>query len=339
MSYSVYKFDKNANLIIKYDSKTIASEEENISLYLLNKHIKSGNIYNDVYYSMEPDFVIKVSNEKSNKIVQFDKHDKIICIFDNLKQAVQHIYEHENIDKTDKKYNQIKKTILNNLTSDKGTVYKYKWRRYDDCDVNKLVIEENNKPIVDVEKFNKNLDDLANIFGTDRYNIIVFMKKHLFVENTDFIVRSGGKLSYNYLLTENTYKLIRNTFRTKKYKFVKKIVDTEDLEDGTKVNYINKVMTLEKSTIGFLYNCFKSKFKVEKQYEVLDFYVDLYFLDHKIVVECDEFGHKTYNKDNEIEREYLIKKELECTFVRFNPNDKDFNLSDIISKLLELILK
>ena len=65
--------------------------------------------------------------------------------------------------------------------------------------------------------------------------------------------------------------------------------------------------------------------------------IDLYFPKHKIAVECDEFGHKYRDPQYEMERENYIKEELECVFIRFNPDDPVFNIFVVINKLIRLI--
>ena len=96
-------------------------------------------------------------------------------------------------------------------------------------------------------------------------------------------------------------------------------------------------MTLENSTIGFLCNCLKNITQVYRQYKVGLYYVDLFIPIINIVIECDEEGHNDRNKNDEKTREEFIINELDCEFIRFNPNDKSFDLSEIINKILILL--
>lgn len=61
--------------------------------------------------------------------------------------------------------------------------------------------------------------------------------------------------------------------------------------------------------------------------------VDLLFIDYKIIVECDEFGHDRYNEANEIERTKFLTSNG-YRFVRFNPDDPSYNIGDVIFDIL-----
>lgn len=62
--------------------------------------------------------------------------------------------------------------------------------------------------------------------------------------------------------------------------------------------------------------------------------IDLYFVDYKIAVECDELQHAVNtNKTNDEMRESTIKRKLNCEFIRFNPFDPKFNVFEIIGKI------
>jgi very-short-patch-repair endonuclease len=52
-----------------------------------------------------------------------------------------------------------------------------------------------------------------------------------------------------------------------------------------------------------------------------------------LIIECDEFNHKDRNKKYELERQFFIENELNATFIRFNPDDNNFNILDVISKI------
>lgn len=74
-----------------------------------------------------------------------------------------------------------------------------------------------------------------------------------------------------------------------------------------------------------------------QQYSVLEYRVDLYFPKQNVVVECDENGHAKYLQE-EI-REKKITEMLGNEWVRYNPNDKDFDLFILINQILEKLVK
>jgi very-short-patch-repair endonuclease len=182
------------------------------------------------------------------------------------------------------------------------------------------------------------IECLGNELNVKKYGITRFLKKY-FKENVDYTVSMvisditrenshGGNNRMQYTLSKECMELIRNSYNLK-HRYV------------TKINTLmqtNIVMTLENSTIGFLCNCIKNITDVYRQYKVGSYFVDLYIPKINIVVECDEDGHKDRNLTYEHTREEFIKTKLGCEFIRFNPNDTNFDLSDVINKIFILLM-
>lgn len=80
-----------------------------------------------------------------------------------------------------------------------------------------------------------------------------------------------------------------------------------------------------------LIRAFKN-YKIKQQFSILSYRIDLYFLDFKLAIECDEDNHNNYNKNNEIKRQNLITNELNCAWIRYNPY-KNFNIFDLIHEI------
>jgi very-short-patch-repair endonuclease len=186
-------------------------------------------------------------------------------------------------------------------------------------------------------QYTHNLEDLIHELKTRKDLIVRFMKKH-FKENQHFIIKSVDKTKYiggsgilkkTYLLTKETFELIQSTYNLNN-RYI------------TKVNNVNMVnpllMSIENSTIGFICQSIDGIVDFERQYKVGDYFVDLYLPKHKIVIECDEFGHKGYNTADEIIREDFIKDKLQCQFIRFNPCSSDFQLPILLNTILKAIL-
>ena len=62
------------------------------------------------------------------------------------------------------------------------------------------------------------------------------------------------------------------------------------------------------------------------QYSVLGYRIDLYFHKYELAVELDELGHADRNINNEIERQRALEREINCVFIRINPDEPDFNI-------------
>ena len=59
----------------------------------------------------------------------------------------------------------------------------------------------------------------------------------------------------------------------------------------------------------------------------------LYFHKYKLAMEVDEFNHWDSNIAYKIKRKKAIENELECTFIKINPDEKNFNIFKSITKI------
>ncbi len=180
-----------------------------------------------------------------------------------------------------------------------------------------------------------NLEDLAEYFNCRKSDVYVFLKKH-FKENIDYKIEKAkiintknggaGKNKKDILLTRETYEMIKNTYNLRQNRNIKYHTEKQNIE----ITYINRVMNLEQSTIGFIYDCFKSTTLLKLQYKVKTYKIDCYFIDHKLVLECDENNHEDRDIEYETIREKVIVDLLDCKIIRFNPNDPNFKLQQVI---------
>ena len=191
------------------------------------------------------------------------------------------------------------------------------------------LIEKN--PITNNDKllFNKNLEELLSIFKTQKVKLVNFLKNN-FKENIHYIInkninlstKHGGHNKINYLVNKETFELIKNSYNLR-YRYVNIINNTKN---------INIIMSLENQTIGFIENSFKNVIEVIRQFRFKNYYVDLYFPKYNLVVECDERNHIDRNIINEKNRENYILS-LNNSIIRFNPNDKLFDLSIVLKNI------
>lgn len=79
----------------------------------------------------------------------------------------------------------------------------------------------------------------------------------------------------------------------------------------------------------------KKQYIVEKKYG--KYKIDFYFIDCKVAVEIDEWGHQGYYRDHE--RESFIEKKLGCVFVRINPFAGDESIDNFIKRLKKVVEK
>ena len=62
---------------------------------------------------------------------------------------------------------------------------------------------------------------------------------------------------------------------------------------------------------------------MQTQYSVLGCKIDLYFHDYKLEVEIDEIDDSDRSNNNKTKEE--VEEELNCEFIRINPDEANFN--------------
>ena len=180
------------------------------------------------------------------------------------------------------------------------------------------------------EHFVKNVDELVKIFNVQKVSLFTFIKKN-FIEDVHFILepqkeklsQRGGHNCIHMWLTVEAFDLVKNTYNLKN-RYIKKINEN--------CGQVNFMMAIEAQTIGFIENAFSSALKLKRQKRMGPYYIDLYFEDFNLAIECDENDHVDRDQDNERTREeFLIKQNI--TIIRYNPNEKHFDLSDVIREI------
>ena len=85
------------------------------------------------------------------------------------------------------------------------------------------------------------------------------------------------------------------------------------------------INTKEQTVISAIKDAFEGE-NMQTQYTVLNYRIDLYFHKYKLAIEVDELGHSDRNINDEIERQRALERELNCVFIRINPDEPDFNI-------------
>jgi len=182
--------------------------------------------------------------------------------------------------------------------------------------------------------FTKNVDELVDMFNTQKVCLTTFVKKN-FKEGVNFIEEKqyeklnyrGGHNRIHMLLTEDAFVLVKNTYNLKN-RYIKKINEN--------CGHVNVVMCIETQTIGFIENSFSEALRLTRQKRVGPYYIDLYFEDYNLAIECDENAHKGRDITDERTREqYLLEQNI--TILRYNPNNKNFDLSNVLRKITKVL--
>ena len=98
------------------------------------------------------------------------------------------------------------------------------------------------------------------------------------------------------------------------------------------------INTKEQAVINSIKDAFERE-NMQTQYTVLGYRIDLYFHKYKLAIEVDELGHNDRNIDYEIQRQRALETELNCVFIRTNPDAVDFNIFREINKIHRHIKK
>ena len=85
------------------------------------------------------------------------------------------------------------------------------------------------------------------------------------------------------------------------------------------------INTKEQTVINSIKDAFEGE-NMQTQYTVLNYRIDLYFHKYKLAIEIDELGHNDRNIDYEIQRQRALERELDCVFIRIDPDAADFNI-------------
>ena len=73
------------------------------------------------------------------------------------------------------------------------------------------------------------------------------------------------------------------------------------------------------------------------QFSIGSYRIDLYFPEYKLAIECDEHDHKDRDINYEIRQQKFIEDLLNCKFIRYNPDAKDFTIESALNKILQYI--
>ena len=177
-------------------------------------------------------------------------------------------------------------------------------------------------------EFTRNLDELSHL-SRQKANLTSHLKKnfkeniHYIKTNLQIVNQRGGHNKIIFMLTEKAFNLLQNSYNLRNRYIV-------DLSENVK--HINIGMCIENQTIGFIENSYSNIINIKRQYYIGKYRVDLYLIDYKLVIECDENNHIDRTPTQEKIREYYITS-LGNRFIRYNPNESSFDLSNVLREI------
>ena len=73
------------------------------------------------------------------------------------------------------------------------------------------------------------------------------------------------------------------------------------------------------------------------QFSIGSYRIGLYFPEHKLAIEYDKHGHKDNDINYEIRRQSFIEDQLNCKFIRYNPDAEEFTIERVFNKIFQYI--
>lgn len=158
------------------------------------------------------------------------------------------------------------------------------------------------------------LDSINNIINKMNCSEKYFKKS--------FYKDPSGKSNKQYLLTREGVSFYVSSLRNCNKQAVEWLI-----ANGFQVLFTKGCKETE--TLSIIESSFYN-YRSIRQYNVDKYRIDLYFPDLKLAIECDEFGHADRDIEYEVERQKYIQNKLNCKFIRFNPDEKNFNIGSVI---------
>lgn len=146
------------------------------------------------------------------------------------------------------------------------------------------------------------------------------------------------------------YTLNINSYKRRKTQNMN-VINLEGIKiilNSSRSIYKDKLISELKLDIDIIYDFKEStflkiicaSFKNEKfilQYKIGKYRIDLYFPKYELAIEVDENNHNDRCPIYEKDRELYLKEKLNCDFIRFNPDEKYFNIGNIICLIINKI--
>lgn len=102
----------------------------------------------------------------------------------------------------------------------------------------------------------------------------------------------------------------------------------------------NRIVPKETETLSFLRKVFGGEVDMEFQYQCGKYKIDMYLPEYKLAVECDEDGtHTPSTALKDFERERWLKSELGCSFIRYRPDEPDFDIAEVAGKVFQKVMQ
>ena len=180
----------------------------------------------------------------------------------------------------------------------------------------------------------------------DGVNTLWLNKKHIELGHNNL---SAVTNKYDKIYKKHRYELVDEPIKQPNRRFsridlaLKIIMDCRtdescSLKRNLGFNLHDVINTKEQTVLRSIKDAFEGE-DMQTQYTVIGYKIDLCFHEYKLAIEVEELGHADRNINNETDRQKALEKELNCVFIRINPDEKDFNIFKEINKIHRHIKK
>jgi very-short-patch-repair endonuclease len=162
--------------------------------------------------------------------------------------------------------------------------------------------------------------DVGNILGMSNIRTVLLNYDKIQISKST----KGGNQNVTYINCNTLIKLLTKCRKPKAIEMAKNI----------NIDVVTKYyVSIETDIIQCILTTFDGNV-ITPQYKVDNYYIDLYFNEYSLAIECDERHHvSSTNKINDLERQYCIMKKLGCRFIRFKPSDPKFNIFQLLNDI------
>ena len=181
-------------------------------------------------------------------------------------------------------------------------------------------------------------DNLNNLWLNERHVETQLRLTNLPTLTSNYIKKYNGYKEYKKQRSELNISTKQPNRRFTRVKLVLKVImicktdESCNLKRNLGFTLHDVINTKEQTVINSIKDAFEKE-DMNTQYSVLSYMIDLYFHKHKLAIEVDELGHADRNFNNEIERQRALERELNCVFIRIDPDVPNFNIFREINKI------
>ena len=98
----------------------------------------------------------------------------------------------------------------------------------------------------------------------------------------------------------------------------------------------HKYVRKEAGTIHTIQKVFEG-ISMKQQFSIGSYRIELYLIEHKLAIECDEHDHKDRDINYEVKQQKFIEDQINCKFICYNPDAKYFTIKSVLNKIFKYI--